>query len=159
MKKIIKNRLYDTDTAKLIGEYTFSNRTDFKYFEEALYCKKNGEYFLYGEGGPLSKYAASAGTNEISGSEKILPLAEEDAKAWAEEYLDADTYIKEFGEIEEQSDASGKIKKLRQMTGCNQDEFAKKYNIPIRTIRSWEAGDRVPPEYVVDLLNFRIKNE
>ena len=159
MKKIIKNRLYDTDKAKLIGEYAFSNRTDFNFFEESLYCKKTGEYFLYCVGGPLSKYATETGANEVSGSEKIIPLEEEDAKMWAEKHLDTDTYIKEFGDVAEQKSVDAKIKKIRQISGLTQEEFSKKYNIPTRTIENWESGDRVPPEYVVMLLEFKVQHD
>lgn len=30
--------------------------------------------------------------------------------------------------------------------------FSRKYKIPIRTLEDWEAGRRVPPEYVLHLL-------
>ncbi|MBQ6343937.1 MAG: hypothetical protein IJI41_12490 [Anaerolineaceae bacterium] len=63
--------------------------------------KKNGEFFLYGEGGPLSKYQKQVGMNEWSGGEVIIPMTIEDARDWAEEHLDADDYVKVFGDPEE----------------------------------------------------------
>lgn len=54
------------------------------------------------------------------------------------------------------------IKELRQLTGLSQKAFSDKYGIPLRTIENWEgtsASHREPPQYVTDLLEFRIKNE
>lgn len=101
MKKIINNKRYDTDTAREIGEYSYMNRRDFAYFCETLYCKRTGEYFIYGEGGPASKYAETVGQNEWCGGERIIPMSYEKARAWAERHLDADDYEKEFGEVAE----------------------------------------------------------
>ena len=101
MKKIINGKRYDTDTAKLIGEDWYSNRTDFSYWREELYRKNTGEYFLHGEGGPNSRYAESVGQNTWSGGEKIIPLSIEAAQKWAEEHLSADEYEKVFGVVEE----------------------------------------------------------
>ena len=94
MKKIIRNKVYDTDTAQLLGEYAPDPyRSDFSYFCESLYRKKTGEFFLHGEGNAASKYARSCGQNEYCGGEKIVPLTYEDAQAWSEEHLDGDDYI------------------------------------------------------------------
>lgn len=85
MKKIIAGRLYDTETATKIADYHSSYPyNDFGYYEESLYRKKTGEFFLYGEGGPASKYAKSVGQNEWRGSEKIIPISYENAQKWAE---------------------------------------------------------------------------
>lgn len=51
-----------------------------------------------------------------------------------------------------------KVKKIRELTGLNQSEFSRKYNIPLRTIQDWEAERRTPPEYVLKLLE-RVVNE
>jgi hypothetical protein len=101
MKKIINGKRYDTETAQLIGSTSYSNRTDFYFWSEELYRKKTGEFFLYGEGGPASKYSRSTGQNSWSGGEKIAPLTREEAQEWAEKYLDADEYEEVFGRIEE----------------------------------------------------------
>ena len=108
MKKIINGRLYDTETAKELGGDSYSNRRDFHYWAETLYKKRTGEFFIYGEGGPLSKYAEAVGLNEWSGGERIMPLSYAEAQKWAEEHLDGDTYIEIFGEPEE-DDAKQKI--------------------------------------------------
>lgn len=123
MKKIIKNKVYDTDTAQRLGDYAPNPyRSDFHYFCETLYRKKTGEFFLHGEGNAASKYARSCGQNETCWGEKIIPLTYEAAQQWAEEHLDGDSYIEIFGEPEEDGSiealniriSSAKMKKLRQ---------------------------------------------
>lgn len=47
---------------------------------------------------------------------------------------------------------SERIKELRKKTGLSQEKFCARYNIPKRTLQEWEAGHRVPPIYVVELL-------
>lgn len=44
------------------------------------------------------------------------------------------------------------IKYMRKDLGVSRAEFSKRYNIPVRTLESWESGDREAPEYVIDLL-------
>lgn len=103
MKKIINGRIYDTNTAKEMGrdDQTYGNFSD---WEETLYRKSTGEYFLHGEGGPQTKYAQQVGENSWTGGEKIIPLSLESAKKWAEEHLEADEYEKIFGIVEENDD-------------------------------------------------------
>lgn len=101
MKKIIDNRRYDTDTAKEIGSDGYSNRRDFGFWQETLYQKRTGEFFLHGEGGPASKYATTVGQNEWTGGEKIIPLSFDKAREWAECHLEADEYEAVFGPVEE----------------------------------------------------------
>ena len=91
MKKVINGKVYDTTTAKRLGEYEPSPYTsDFHWYCETLYQKKTGEFFLHGEGNAASKYSRSCGQNEWCGSEKILPMTYAEAQSWAEEHLDGD---------------------------------------------------------------------
>lgn len=100
MKKIINGKKYDTDTAKCL--LTWSNgRTGFSYCSETLYQKKTGEFFLFGKGGPMSRYATPCGDNCTSGSEQIRPFTEQQARNWTENLFDADDYETIFGEVEE----------------------------------------------------------
>lgn len=102
MKKIINGKVYDTSTAeKSATASSGGSYRDFTYWREALYRKKTGEYFLYGEGGPMSRYAKSCGQNEWSGGEEIIPLSYEAAQKWAEKHLDGDEYEEIFGEVAE----------------------------------------------------------
>lgn len=101
MKRIIDGRTYNTETATLLGGFANSNRRDFHYYSEDLYRNAKGAYFLHGVGGPASKYSRGVGQNEWAGDERIVPMALDDAKKWAEEHLDAGEYDKAFGEPEE----------------------------------------------------------
>lgn len=44
------------------------------------------------------------------------------------------------------------IKELRKLTGLSQKDFGSRYDIPHRTIQSWETEQRSCPEYVENLL-------
>lgn len=101
MKKIINGKLYNSETAKLLGEDSYSHPGDLAYWSEELYQKRTGEYFLYGQGGPMSRYAQTTGQNEWSGGEQIQPLSVDAARKWAEKHLRADEYETIFGEITE----------------------------------------------------------
>ena len=45
-----------------------------------------------------------------------------------------------------------RIKKLRSATGLSQSKFAAIFNIPVKTIQSWESESRKPPDYVIDMM-------
>lgn len=101
MKKVIKGRVYCTDTAKELGWWSnTSNRRDFAWACETLYKTKSGQYFLHCEGGPMSRYGWQFG-NEGGYGEKIEVLSIDQAKTWAEEKLSGDEYEEIFGVIEE----------------------------------------------------------
>lgn len=51
------------------------------------------------------------------------------------------------------------IKEMRTAAGVSQVAFGKLLNIPIRTIQEWEADRRTPPEYVVELIQYKLINE
>lgn len=91
MKKNINNKVYNTDTANLIGRIESETSDSDYYFLEELYQKKTGEFFIHGFGNKLSKY----GKFEI-GDEKIIPISYETAESWAKENLDKEEYSKLF---------------------------------------------------------------
>jgi len=47
-------------------------------------------------------------------------------------------------------------REMRLLLGDTQHEFARRYGIPFRTIQNWEAGDRTPPKYVLDMLQEKV---
>ena len=51
------------------------------------------------------------------------------------------------------------IREMRNQLGDTQSEFAARYNIPFRTVQNWETGLRKPPEYIIDLLGARIRED
>lgn len=141
MKKVINRALYDTETAKLLGEDSHGSPRDFDHWCESLYRTKSGKYFLHGAGGAMTKYAISTGQNEWSGGEKIIPLTLESAQKWAEEHLSGDDYLAAFGEPEETTDWSSvvvssftkrRLEIIKEKTGKSFgniiDEMITKYN-------------------------------
>ncbi len=102
MKKVIDGKMYNTETAEEIGYESYSYPNDFNYYEDTLYRKKTGEFFLVGSGGPLSKYRVQTAQNSWSGSKEVFtPLSEEEARGWVERNCSAEEYIELFGEPEE----------------------------------------------------------
>ncbi len=98
-----------------------------------LYRKRTGEFFLE-DGG------------------KIKPLLIDEAKKIVEVVAP-----EKMADLFPDTTIIDRVKALRgDMT---QQEFSKAYGVPIRTLQSWEMGERVPPAYVLDLLEFRIKYE
>ena len=100
MKKYINGRKYDTETAQEVGSWSnHLGYRDFSHCEETLYRKKTGEFFLHGEGGPMTKYAEPANGNMRGSGETIRPMTFDEARQWAEEKLSAEEYEQIFGEI------------------------------------------------------------
>ena len=133
MKRIISGKKYDTETARAVASCRHGEgRRDFHYYEETLYRKRTGEYFLAGEGGPMTKYSQATGQNSWSGGEKIFPLTYEQAKAWGEDEMDADEYEAEFGEVTEEetvhlhislpADVADRIRKAAAAEGVSVSE-------------------------------------
>ena len=50
-----------------------------------------------------------------------------------------------------------KVKEIRELTGLSQKKFAEMYNIPQRTLESWESGEREPADYLCNLLLRAVK--
>lgn len=51
------------------------------------------------------------------------------------------------------------IREMRTQLGDTQSEFAARYHIPFRTVQNWETGLRKPPEYIMNLLESRIRED
>lgn len=51
------------------------------------------------------------------------------------------------------------IKEIRQSTGLSQAKFCEALNIPKRTLQDWEQGLRNCPEYVAQLIAYRVEND
>lgn len=92
MIKIINGKTYNTDTAKKVEVYQYSNQTDFGYVCEGLYLTKKGQWFLHYVGGPMSQYGKTVGNNQRGWGEGIRLLDEAEVKEWMEQHADAETY-------------------------------------------------------------------
>lgn len=51
------------------------------------------------------------------------------------------------------------IKELRQLSGMSQQKFGDYFGIPVRTIQNWEAGINQCADYLVRLMEYKLKNE
>jgi len=51
------------------------------------------------------------------------------------------------------------IKDIRASTGLSQSKFCEAFNIPLRSLQKWETGERNCPEYVVELIAYRVQND
>lgn len=51
------------------------------------------------------------------------------------------------------------IKVLRTASGMSRKDFAAYFGLPYRTLQAWEIGDREAPEYLVDLIEYKLRNE
>jgi len=72
MRKIIKRKIYDTDTAKQLSFKYIGEYGDSTGYEERLYMTNRGLYFVYGIGGADSPYPR----------ETIKPVTKEEVDAW-----------------------------------------------------------------------------
>lgn len=90
MKKTIRGRTFDTDTAERLGTYRDSNCI------EVLFRKRTGEFFIYGRGNAESDYA-KWGKTGVVGSEQIITLTPKQAQKWARLKLSAVQYNDLFG--------------------------------------------------------------
>lgn len=101
MRAIINGRRYDTDKAIEVGSASNNlSVTDFNHWSATLYkTPRSGDYFLAGEGGPMSRWARPAG-NMRSGGEGIIVFdTPAEALAWAEQHLPAATVEEHFGDL------------------------------------------------------------
>lgn len=51
------------------------------------------------------------------------------------------------------------FKELLVATGMLLSKFAEYFNIPYRTAQNWKADSRKCPEYVLELIEYKLKNE
>lgn len=51
------------------------------------------------------------------------------------------------------------IQEIRALTNLSQPQFCEKYHIPLPTLRKWEQGKREPPDYLVELLEFKVRED
>lgn len=45
-----------------------------------------------------------------------------------------------------------RIRELRNQVGLSQAKFGALFGIPLRTIQGWENEERIPPEYVINMI-------
>ena len=98
MKAIVNGRRYNTETATLVGSWSYGTYQDFSYIEEQLYITERGSWFIAGEGGPKTKYSIHVEQNAWGGSERITPLSPDEARRWLEAAEEWDALETWFGD-------------------------------------------------------------
>lgn len=101
MRAIIHGVRYDTEKAELIGETCSGLYTsDFHWWSAGLYVTpRSRRYFLAGKGGPLTQFSRHIGLSERASGSRIIPLDEDDALTWAEDFLLPEDVEKYFGHL------------------------------------------------------------
>lgn len=109
MRIIIDNKLYDTESAEKL--LTLTEPMHFGDYEETLYRKKNGEFFLHSADSlKPDPYYANYYTSALPDNlqcypeerlKNFLPLKKSFALEWVERNFSVDEYIKIFGEPKE----------------------------------------------------------
>lgn len=51
------------------------------------------------------------------------------------------------------------FKELCKASGMNQREFGEYFGIPLRTIQNWHGEQRKCPEYLLDLMRYKLEKE
>lgn len=51
------------------------------------------------------------------------------------------------------------IKELRTASGMTIKALSEYLHIPYRTLQDWESGQRTPPEYIIELIEYKLRNE
>ncbi|MBO6231832.1 MAG: helix-turn-helix transcriptional regulator [Ruminococcus sp.] len=51
------------------------------------------------------------------------------------------------------------IKELRAAAGMTQQKFSEYFEIPRRSIEDWDRGLHNPPDYLVKLIEYKLRNE
>ena len=51
------------------------------------------------------------------------------------------------------------LNELIKDSGMNLKAFSEYFNIPYRTVQDWNAGRRTPPEYLLELISYKLENE
>ena len=86
MKKLIDGKMYDTAKANVIYDYHSGYaQNDFKWCMEILYRTAKGQWYLYGEGGPMTRWAVPVGNNAFGYGEDIQALTPGEALEWLED--------------------------------------------------------------------------
>lgn len=51
------------------------------------------------------------------------------------------------------------FKELREASGMNKTRFAEYFGIPYRTVQDWELGNRKCNDYILALMEYKLKHE
>lgn len=102
MRRVLDGCMYDTATSeRLACVASADNMPADEAWREILCRKRNGQYWLFCEGGKSTVYRALNRCNVFAGSWCIKVLSEDDARVWCEDNLDGDAYEAIWGPVSE----------------------------------------------------------
>lgn len=103
MKTTIDNKTYNTATATKVAEASnHAPANDFHAWWETLYLTQKGNWFLHGEGGPMTIYATEHHNRSTDG-ERIIPMSREQALAWCVEHNAQEAIDLHFADLVEEA--------------------------------------------------------
>ena len=56
-------------------------------------------------------------------------------------------------------DSKERLIQMKEGSGMNWKEFSAYFQIPYRTVQDWERGNRKMPEYVMRLMEYKLRME
>jgi hypothetical protein len=128
MKRQIGTKTYDSDRAYIVASWDNGLPPgDPAREDERLHRSKSGLFFIYGQGGPASKYAKLRKGEWLAG-EGITPISVDDAVALGRERMTDDDFQREFtrggkdeggkiAQIKMSPEQAGWLKSRREQTG------------------------------------------
>lgn len=101
MRSIINGVRYDTDKSiRVCDGGSAEGPGDFRWWAAELYrTPRSGRYFLVGSGGPMSRFAVSRGDGVGGSRDRIIPISEDEALAFAESEAGAETVEEHFSHL------------------------------------------------------------
>ena len=61
--------------------------------------------------------------------------------------------------VAERMNTMNRFQELRKATGMSQTRFAEYFGIPRRTVQNWDLGLRQCPDYLIDLMEYKLRKE
>ena len=56
-------------------------------------------------------------------------------------------------------DSKERLIQIKERSGMNWKEFSAYFQIPYRTVQDWERGNRKMPEYMLRLMEYKLRME
>ena len=98
MISIINGKRYNTETATEVASYSQGYASDFGHFQETLYKTTKGAWFMYGEGGAMSRYSESYGQGERGPGSRVVVMTPDEVRSWLESHDEVDNLEEYFGD-------------------------------------------------------------
>ena len=51
------------------------------------------------------------------------------------------------------------FKEILEQSGMNMKQFSDYFEIPYRTVQDWKSGARICPDYLLNLMRYKLENE